>query len=54
VLDRDGNGKITLDEFLEFFGEADGADDDMKNAEDELQDEMWPDWLFKEGLLSTA
>ena len=43
-----------MDEFLEFFGEVEDAEADMKNAEDDLQDEMWPDWLFKEGLLATA
>jgi len=54
VLDRDGNGSITLDEFLEFFGDPDAVEDDMKNAEEELQDELWPDWLIKEGKLQHA
>lgn len=26
----------------------------MKSAEDELEDEMWPDWLIKEGKLPYA
>jgi Ca2+-binding EF-hand superfamily protein len=54
VLDRDGNGSITLDEFLEFFGDVEDSEADLKAAEEELQDEMWPDWLIKEGQLSTA
>jgi hypothetical protein len=26
----------------------------MKSAEDELEDEMWPEWLIKEGKLLFA
>jgi len=26
----------------------------MKSAEDELEDEMWPEWLIKEGKLAFA
>ncbi len=26
----------------------------MKSAEDELEDEMWPEWLIKEGKLPFA
>ena len=26
----------------------------MKSAEDELEDEMWPEWLIKEGKLQFA
>ena len=53
VLDADGSGTITLDEFLEFFGHL-NADEDTKNAEDELEDEMWPEWLIKEGKIQHA
>lgn len=54
VLDADGSGTITLDEFLEFFGHLHRAEADMANAEDELEDEMWPEWLIKEGKLPYA
>jgi Ca2+-binding EF-hand superfamily protein len=51
VLDKDSCGHISLDDFLEFFGSVQKANQDMKSAEDELEDEMWPDWLIKEGKL---
>ena len=54
VLDNDGSGTITLDEFLEFFGNIEADDGDLQNAEDELEDEMWPEWLIKEGKLPHA
>ena len=37
-----------LNDFLEFFGSVQKANQDMKSAEDILEDEMWPDWLIKE------
>jgi Ca2+-binding EF-hand superfamily protein len=54
VLDADGSGTITLDEFLEFFGQLGDAEQDMHQAEDELEDELWPDWLIKGGKLAHA
>jgi len=45
VLDADGSGTITLDEFLEFFGHLNQADAELRQAEDALEDEMWPEWL---------
>lgn len=54
VLDADGSGTITLDEFLEFFGHLNQADEDLARAADELEDEMWPEWLIKEGKLLHA
>lgn len=45
---------ITLDEFLEYFGSIQKSNADMKSAEDELEDEMWPEWLIKEGKLPFA
>lgn len=54
ALDADGSGTITLDEFLEFFGQVADFDAQMHNAEDDLEDEMWPDWLSKEGKLAHA
>jgi Ca2+-binding EF-hand superfamily protein len=54
ALDNDGSGSVSLDEFLEFFGtvEAETASGDM--GEDELEDEMWPEWLIREGKLPHA
>lgn len=54
VLDADGSGTITLDEFLEFFGHLGPETSDSRQAEDELEDEMWPEWLIKEGKLPQA
>ena len=54
ALDADGSGTITLDEFLEFFGQVTESDAGMRNAEDDLEDEVWPDWLSKEGKLAHA
>ena len=54
VLDNDGSGTITLDEFLEYFGGVDLDDGAGRNAEDDLVDEMWPEWLLKEGKLPHA
>lgn len=54
VLDADGSGTITLDEFLEYFGDLNREERDMQHAEDELEDEMWPEWLIKEGKLAHA
>lgn len=54
VLDADGSGTITLDEFLEFFGQLGRAEPDMRHAEEELEDELWPDWLIKGGQLAHA
>ena len=54
VLDNDGSGTITLDEFLEFFGTIELDDGGLQDAADELEDEMWPEWLIKEGKLPHA
>ena len=51
TLDADGSGTITLDEFLEFFGDVQKAQTQEVFVEEELQDEMWPEWLVKEGHL---
>lgn len=51
VLDVDGSGTISLDEFLEFFGHLKSDGDQTKKAEEELQDKMWPSWIIKEGKL---
>jgi hypothetical protein len=49
VLDVDGSGTISLDEFLEFFGHLKNDEEDSKKVEEELQDTMWPAWINKEG-----
>lgn len=53
ALDGDGSGTITLDEFLEFFGSI-SSESQAHNPEDELEDEMWPEWLIREGKLQHA
>ncbi len=54
VLDTDGSDTITLDEFLEYFGDFGLRNSDSVAAEEELEDEMWPEWLIKEGELPHA
>ena len=51
ALDTDGSGTITLDEFLEYFG---AVQDEPHNVEDNLEDEIWPEWVSKEGKIQHA
>lgn len=53
VLDSDNSGSISLDEFLDFFSSLQ-LSENSANIEDDLQDELWPDWLVKEGSLGRA
>ena len=53
VLDTDNSGTISLDEFLEFFGSA-WSGEGEKNVEDELEDEIWPEWIIKQSKLPYA
>ena len=53
VLDSDNSGSISLDEFLDFFSSLQ-LSENSENIEDDLQDELWPDWVVKEGLLGRA
>jgi hypothetical protein len=50
TLDADGSGTISIDEFLEYFGEINNSSDEVLHESD-LEDEMWPDWCIKEGQL---
>jgi Ca2+-binding EF-hand superfamily protein len=54
VLDADGSGTITLDEFLEFFGNLNAEEQDLLKVAEELEDKIWPEWLIKEGKLAYA
>lgn len=57
ALDEDGSGAISLDEFLNYFGQVDlGEDDEYHRAQEEqlLQDEMWPRWVLDEGKTAMA
>jgi hypothetical protein len=59
VLDEDGNGQISLDEFLNYFEHVESPDDDTTEferikAEEEMFEGIWPEWLTKEGKIDTA
>jgi hypothetical protein len=47
-LDNDGNGSISLDEFIGFFGEDIGDQDDQNDPDSMLHNEIWPAWVVKE------
>jgi len=53
VLDADNSGAISLDEFLDFFSSLQLSENSV-NIEDDLQDELWSDWVVKEGFLGRA
>jgi Ca2+-binding EF-hand superfamily protein len=56
-LDNDGNGTITLDEFLYYFQHLD-TDDlndfERRSAEEELYENIWPDWVIKDGKIDST
>lgn len=55
ALDEDNSGNISLDEFLNFFGQIDNNDDFHKAQEEQLlQNEMWPKWVIDQGKLPFA
>ena len=47
ALDADGSGTISLDEFMAYFAEEPGDDDDYHKAQEESlqQDELYPSWV---------
>ena len=51
-MDNDGNGSISLDEFIGFFGEDVGDHDELNDLDSTLHDEIWPLWVVKEKKLS--
>lgn len=51
TLDDDGNGCISLDEFLHYFEHLEVSDQtefERLKAEEELFENTWPDWVIKE------
>ena len=57
VLDEDGNGLISLDEFLHYFqhlSEPEETDLDRKKKEEELFENIWPEWVVKEAKVEYA
>ena len=50
VLDNDGNGSITFDEFLYYFEHLEDdnmTDFEKRKADEELYENIWPDWVVK-------
>lgn len=55
ILDLDNSGTISLDEFLNFFSMVKSAEkSDISADVHELQENLWPVWLQKEGILEKA
>jgi len=56
-LDGDGNGQISLDEFLHYFEhleESDLTEYERMKAEEELFENIWPDWIIKDQKIDAA
>ena len=56
-LDGDGNGQISLDEFLHYFEhleESDMTEYEKMMAEMELFENIWPEWVIKEQKIDIA
>ena len=57
VLDKDGNGLITIDEFLYYFQQLESdelSDFDKRKNEEELYENIWPDWVVRENKIEQA
>lgn len=56
VLDQDGNGKLSYEEFLHLL-EVVGSESNSLNSQnetEELYDTLWPEWVLTEGVLEQA
>lgn len=56
-LDADGSGDISLDEFLHYFEhleQNEQSEMDRLRAEEELFQNIWPEWVIKEGKMDQA
>ena len=56
-MDDDGNGQISLDEFLHYFEHLEIGDQtelDRIKAEEELFENIWPEWIIKESKVEMA
>ena len=56
ALDEDGSGSISMDEFLNYFGQDVGEDDEFHKSQEEslLQEEIYPAWVFEQEKLAQA
>jgi Ca2+-binding EF-hand superfamily protein len=57
TLDEDGNGQISLDEFLHYFEHLEISDQtefERLKAEEEMYENVWPEWVIKEGKIEMA
>ena len=57
VLDSDGNGDISFDEFLHYFEhleENDQSEYDKLKAEEEMFQNIWPEWVIRESKMDQA
>ena len=57
VLDNDGNGSISLDEFLNYFENLELSDQneyEKQKAEEEYFQNIWPDWVIRDGKIDLA
>ena len=51
VLDSDGNGDISFDEFFHYFEHLEDGDQneyDRMKAEEEMFQNIWPEWIIRE------
>ena len=56
-MDEDGNGTISIDEFLHYFQHLDVADQgefERLKAEEEMFESIWPEWIIKDGKVETV
>jgi Ca2+-binding EF-hand superfamily protein len=57
TLDEDGNGSISLDEFLHYFEHLEVNDQteyERLKAEEEMFENIWPEWVIKEAKVEHA
>jgi len=57
TLDNDGNGQISLDEFLHYFehlSDTDETEFEKLKAEEELFENIWPEWIIKDNKVDEA
>jgi len=57
VLDSDGNGDISFDEFLHYFEHLEVGDQneyERMKAEEEMFQNIWPEWIIRESKMEKA
>ncbi len=56
-MDSDGNGDISLDEFLHYFEHMEDKEIDeyeRMKAEEEMFQNIWPEWVIRENQIEMA